>query len=69
MYFVCVAILKIFDFRWVGWYWLILCLAVLSVRNKTMLGNQSIPYKCEYYTHADGIGCTNQKFSKEKCRR
>jgi len=41
--------------------------ALLSVSDKSVMGSQSIPSKCEYYTNADGIGCTNQKFSEEKC--
>jgi len=41
--------------------------ALLSASDKSIMGSQSIPSKCEYYTNADGIGCTNQKFSKEKC--
>lgn len=40
---------------------------LLSASNKSIVGSQSIPSKCEYYTNADGIGCTNQKFGKEKC--
>jgi hypothetical protein len=62
------CVLKMFICHWVGWYWLILCLLCWVHKIKSITGSQSTP-KCECYTNAHGIGCTNQKFSKEKCWR